>query len=374
MPIHMSVFERTHRSYGLTTHGSVIASLLERTQPKFGSGLTQIYVELVCRSPSRIGTPIEADEAVMGTLLVGLPKSRLSVKAKRYSITVLSHLAGAEPLPISTMQSFSAEDIQRRDAQYKAEHSARIADRARKLADVDAMFRVFDELVAAMVAKPPKLKSITFNWPGFVEWFTSLRAELPTTLEGVRAASAAGHAAAKSRFEAMDPWTRLEIDWSVFHPDARQLLPEPFYWTRTDDFAPHGNDEGSDVLAEMLAHARTTEFNEGAFESLARQFEHTTQIEIADADACHRTRYLDFIIAVSFGHIKLKGFCPPWLQERTLAAIEREVAALDVLIERDALGVPLSTWDGATARHRVPRRDSLKKLSAALERIPVARA
>jgi uncharacterized protein YfeS len=197
-----------------------------------------------------------------------------------------------------------------------------------------------------------------------------LKAELPTTLEGIEAAEAACHAAAKARIEAMDPWARLDIDWRAFHPDARKLLPEPFFWSGSDDFAPHGNDEGSDVFAEMRKLPRKAAFTENTFASLAGRFEHASQDEIADADDLGQTRYLDFVVAVAFGHIKLKGFCPPWLRDKALAAIKREITTLDALIERDTSGASLSTWEAATAPHRAPKRASLKRLVAALEQMP----
>lgn len=368
MPVHLSIFERTSRSYGPATHGFVFANLLERVQPEFGLALAEIQIELVCRNPSRIGTPIEAGESVMGTQIVSMPIGKLSLKAKRYTITALSPRSGAEPLPLTTkMPSFSPEDIPRQAAKLQAELAARKSDFARKIADVDAMFRVFDEVADAMVAMPPKLKPNAFDWAAFVAWFRSLKSEMPTTLEGIEAATAAGHEAAKARIKAVDPWVDLEIDWEAFHPDARQLLPEPFYWSGSDDFAPHGNDEGFDVLTEMRRRPRNAAFTEETFASLADHFEHVKR----DADDFDQTLFLDFVVAVAFGHIKLKGFCPSWLRDKALSAMKSEIATLDALIERNNSGVQLSTWEAAVAPHRTPKRDSLRKLSALLGQMPI---
>ena len=38
----------------------------------------------------------------------------------------------------------------------------------------------------------------------------------------------------------MSPWELLDIDWSDWHPDARRILDDPFYWEISDDFALHG--------------------------------------------------------------------------------------------------------------------------------------
>ena len=371
MPVHIQVFERTHRSYGSATHGFVIANLLERAQPEFGPGLVEIHVELVCRAPSRIAAPIKTDEVIMGIPVADLPTGKLSTEAKRYVLTALSRRPGDEPLRMTTgVSSFSREDFQREAAAQQAERAARKAEFARKRADVAAPPRLFDEVADALSAMPPKLKPSAFAWAAFVDWFKSLKVELPTTLEGIEAAEAAGHAAAKARIEAMDPWARLNIDWKAFHPEARKLLPEPFFWSGSDDFAPHGNDEGFDVFAEMRKHPRKVAFTEDTFASLAGHFGHASEDEIVDADDLVQTRYLDFVVAVAFGHIKLKGFCPPWLRDKALAEMRREITTLDALIERDTSGVPLSTWDAATAPHRAPKRDSLERLIAALEQVP----
>lgn len=369
MPVHMSVHERTHRSYGSATHGFVFANLLERPQPEFGPGLVEIHVELVCRAPSRIESPIETDEIIMGTQIASLPKGKFLSKSKCYAITALSRRPGTEPVPLSnSVPAFSPEDVQREATKLQSEQAARKAELSRKRADVDAMFRVFEEVVEAMVASPPKLKPIAFDWAAFVAWFASLKAELPTTPDGIEAALAAGHAAAKARFEDTDPWARLEIDWKAFHPDARKLLPEPFYWSDSDDFAPHGNDEGFDVLAEMRRLPHKANFTEETFSSLADHFDHAAG---DDAENFDQARYLDFVVAVAFGHIKLKGFCPPWLRDKTTAAIKREIVTLDAPIKRDASGVQLPTWETATAPHRVPKRETLGRLSALLERMPI---
>ena len=40
--------------------------------------------------------------------------------------------------------------------------------------------------------------------------------------------------------DAMTPWERLGIDWRDYHPDARHVLDDPFFWEQANDFAPHG--------------------------------------------------------------------------------------------------------------------------------------
>jgi len=51
--------------------------------------------------------------------------------------------------------------------------------------------------------------------------------------------------------------------------------------------------------------------------------------------------------------------------------MENEISVLEAAIERDTSAVELFMWDAATAPHRAPRRDSLKKLVAALAQMPL---
>lgn len=371
MAVHLSIFERTNRRYGQAIQGGAISHLLERAQPDFGTALLQVHIELVCRAPSLIDTPVRADEMVMGAGIGILPKNKLSLKSKRYELTVLSQRPGDDPVPMLTgAPSFSQVDFQREIAAQQAAQAERQAEFARRRADVARLSRLFDEVADVLAAHPPKIKASAFDWHGFVGWFKSLRTDLPDTLQGIEAAERSAHAAFKARIEATDPWARLDIDWRGFHPDARKLLPDPFYWSGSDDLAPHGNDEGSDVLAEMRKRPRKAEFTEDTFAALADHFEHASEGDIANWADYERTRYLDFVVAVAFGHLKLKGCCPIWLRDKALIAMRREIATLEMLIERDKSGVPLSTWDAATAPHRTPKQESLKRFTALLEHVP----
>lgn len=51
--------------------------------------------------------------------------------------------------------------------------------------------------------------------------------------------------------DAKSPWEKLDIDWSEYHPKAREVLDDPFYWDCLDDSAPHGNDTGAELLEDF---------------------------------------------------------------------------------------------------------------------------
>ncbi len=55
----------------------------------------------------------------------------------------------------------------------------------------------------------------------------------------------------RAEYAAMSPWDQLDIDWTEFHPKAREVLDDPFFWDCIDEIAPHGNDTGADLLEDF---------------------------------------------------------------------------------------------------------------------------
>ncbi|MBK9967342.1 MAG: hypothetical protein IPP07_21685 [Holophagales bacterium] len=82
-------------------------------------------------------------------------------------------------------------------------------------------------------------------------------ADVPSTEEAFRTYVAEAKARAVAAAAALSPWERLDIDWSEYHPEARTLLNDPFFWEEADDNAPHGNDTGADLLHDFRRWRRT---------------------------------------------------------------------------------------------------------------------
>ncbi|WP_193611679.1 hypothetical protein [Nocardioides lijunqiniae] len=77
-------------------------------------------------------------------------------------------------------------------------------------------------------------------------------AQLPETDEDLHTTLAPLVAERLERWAALSPWDVVDVDWSLYAPEARTLLDDPFFWDPADDEAPHGSDTGADVLAEFL--------------------------------------------------------------------------------------------------------------------------
>jgi len=117
--------------------------------------------------------------------------------------------------------------------------------------------KAYDELADKLHLLDQKIKpSDHFNVRRFHEDVGSLRAKLPQSDDDLRDLDVQLRARRRARVASMDPWERLEIDWDRFHPRARELLNDPFFWEGANDFAPHGSDTGCDVFADYRKWAR----------------------------------------------------------------------------------------------------------------------
>jgi len=126
---------------------------------------------------------------------------------------------------------------------------ARLPGRAGPLSVLEANAALLDEVIEELRACAPKLGSRDdFRLQDALEWLAGRRRALPTTSEEYFALKRQAGAAAAVTDAALDEWDRLEVDLRDFHPDARRLLDSPYFWSCVDEFAPHGNDAGADLL------------------------------------------------------------------------------------------------------------------------------
>jgi hypothetical protein len=123
-------------------------------------------------------------------------------------------------------------------------------------------------------------------------------------------------------------WADLEIDWDRFHPDARTVLNDLFFWDTANDFGPHGNDTGFDTLSIVEEwHADNLESALTADE-LAWLYEQSgIERKELDWDAYGHTTGRETAVAAAFALIKLRSACPEWLVVRIRDLIENEAAS-----------------------------------------------
>ncbi|WP_153505485.1 hypothetical protein [Cumulibacter manganitolerans] len=112
-------------------------------------------------------------------------------------------------------------------------------------------------------------------------------------------------------------WDFVDVDWEEFHPRARELLDDPFFWDPADDVAPHGNDTGADLLEEMkerLGDSDAGSFTETTLRGWGLPAEALDDdlVGLSGDEAC---------IAAAFGEIKLRGRLSRRLAAEALASV-----------------------------------------------------
>jgi uncharacterized protein YfeS len=331
MPVFYYIHVVTWRVIGGGRNTVVVENLLNRTQPDFGGSITEIAVELYKRAPSAMGRPIEAGEKIYTQDLSKLPRRRFEAKKRRYTIIAVSRLPGNEDDWTST---------------------------ADPLDDRASLEETFEDVVAVLQANPPKLKQNDFDWVRFVAWFRSLKSELPETPAAIDAAVHAGANASKARLAAMDPWARLDINWKTFHRDARKLLPDPWFWDQVDEFAPHGNDSGADVLPWLRRRKKGADFTPTLYDRLIADFDYDPAVDPDSLEDHQQQDYFDLVVGIAFAHLKLQGFCPLWLREKALATMSIEAK--------------LAMSDHAAWEHKDAKLAALERLTTALNACPTS--
>ena len=215
-----------------------------------------------------------------------------------------------------------------------------------------------DELAAFLNDQRPILaKKTGLDANLFVRTVESLRADVPATDADVETFHKA-HRELLKALEALLPWAeRLEIDWKKFHPSARTLLDDELFWSEIDEFSPHGNDTGHDLLDDLRrwrrSHATTPPLDFLAHELRKLGFDPVKQDDEIDTYTHDQAA-----IALAFGLIKLEGSCDPATRDAALAAIGRQQDPS--VAERFGWRQPTPDMDAAYA-----------KLRAVLARMPM---
>lgn len=160
---------------------------------------------------------------------------------------------------------------------------------------------------------------------------------------------------------AKGPWEKLDIDWSLFHPAARQILDDPFFWENANDCAPHGDDTGADLLEDF----RRWNKRNGIKSPLLFRNRLLADLGIAPIDwnitqpgqvlQLERDRPIPFsvcnqvAIGLAFAVVKLRANCPDDVLQPALQALQRTAISID----NSKLEAPLKEeWNQAITRMR----------------------
>ncbi|WP_298297187.1 hypothetical protein [uncultured Litoreibacter sp.] len=176
----------------------------------------------------------------------------------------------------------------------------------------------FDDVVDALTYGTGTLKpSDDFDRSSFLDFLQRQRALDRGTPDDIRRAVDMAHELQVKRWEARDPWDKLDIDWDEMHPNARDILDDPQDWSFSDDFSPHGNDTGADIFADWTVYQNLTP------EEAACEIGWGPEFDLK-SDLCWKD-WVEINLALPFAHIKKTGTCPPDLAAKARTVLRHDL-------------------------------------------------
>lgn len=299
-----SVLVQSYDSYGGHASISIIGDLLEHATKDLACGVA-IFEATVCFRTSRPPKhTLETRQTEFHAELERLPRVRWEGKKRRLSLRYESHLGLAEQVLDAGPPS-----------------------RALLLSALDELATVLKSCQRSLQRKPG------LEAGSLVAMIESLNHLVRTTdidLATFQRAHAERRRAAR---EVLPWWEQLEINWAEYHPAARELLDDPFFWSEADDFAPHGNDTGADLMRDFRTwrqHHRGSppiEFLHLALHGWGFSTDwQRASVEEWDASAELAIRTHDeAVVALAFALIKLEGSCDGAVRTVALEAISRQI-------------------------------------------------
>lgn len=192
----------------------------------------------------------------------------------------------------------------------------------------DVFAQDFDDVVDALTYGTGTLKRTDdFDLAAFLDFVGQQRDMDRGSDTDIRAQLEQASTLAWARWDAKDPWEKLDIDWDDMHPDARTILDDPQDWSNGHDFAPHGNDTGADIFADWAAYEPLTP------DQATQEIGWGSDFDLTD-DLCWKD-WVKINLALAFGHVKKSGTCPPGLAQHAQKVLKED-------LERVA---PLKSWD-----------------------------
>ncbi|MEO8584618.1 MAG: hypothetical protein ABI584_00505 [Acidobacteriota bacterium] len=187
------------------------------------------------------------------------------------------------------------------------------------------------------VLKDQKILGKRVDFPSLERALDASLGQTPATDAELQAFATRLREDARAAFAELSPWERLGINWSDYHPRARLLLDDPFFWQEADDYAPHGNDTGSDLLGAFRVWRRRNGgvpvlrflsdlLRDWGFEERVAAFSEKAPAAWTKDDEMAVTLFDEANIALAFAQIKLEAVCDSGACDAALASIGRQLS------------------------------------------------
>jgi uncharacterized protein YfeS len=288
-----SVLARTYNTYGGHSTLSLVPDLLIGNKGDFGAAVSELTVNFHFPDSGPPRPTLESMYAAFHANRLTLPKVVFRRKNDQAEIHIASELLDGKNW-----------------------------DSSRGLS-LPLLKAAAAETVAALPLLGKRLNAKDdFDLARFLALCNEAQSRLPSSQEELATFAEERKKQTAARYAAMSPWERLGIDWRDYHPDARKVLDDPFYWESVNDFAPNGNDTGADLLASYRKwHRRNPSGDPIAFyQQLLRRW----GITVEPSNEIDQSAMDEAAVALAFAEFKIRADCRPAVAALARAAIVRQ--------------------------------------------------
>ena len=294
-----------------------IGAFLEDGAPDFGPAPTRLMITARFRSVrDYFGMPGLLD--AYHERLTKLPKVKVLNKGKLVEIEYLSNVCMGDDFegPPSEMGNtpFGLEQLAKAEAEHGPHPPARPYD-------AELLRQFCAELLEMLPCFRKRLAKIEkFDFDRFLEWAAFRFKDLPNSDDSLKQYADAWLEKLNTSPRS-ECWDDLLIDWSKYHPRAREVLDDLFYWDCVNELAPHGNDEGADLLKhfERWRKRNKTGDSKKFLERLMQDWGMGVTAEDALEDV-----YEPSVIGLAFAHLKVDAACPSWVRDEALQILLKQ--------------------------------------------------
>lgn len=326
--LEFQLITQAYDEYGYDQTLSLIPDFILTDAPMFGSAIRELTVNFHFRTSAPPRKTLEKAYAEFHANMLRLPKAVFTRSREKIQIDIASNLIVIDP----------------------TDWRQRIARRTMSV----SLFRAgFGELVSALSILRSKITTKDdFRLDAFLDHCQQRESSLPSTDEGlVMLGKQLDERRAAIRV-AMSPWEILDVEWRDFHPEARNILDDPFFWKGSDDFSPHGNDTGADLLAAYRSWLKQHK-NDDPLDFYHR-LTSRWGFDLDTTDPIFRSALDEAAVAIAFAELKLRGACRPSAAKLAVQALEHQ--------RQDALAA--TDWP-----HREDRLRRLNQLEAKIKAV-----
>lgn len=300
---------RTYNSYGGHSTLSLLAPFFHRDLPDFGPALQEIGFTFTFAHPGppnrSLGNLFETFHEGLGKL----PKVAFHRSRESASIDILSTLMNGADL-------------------------GRFGELR-----LDWFKAGAEEMVAALELLRPRFRSSDhFDFGSFLHHCRGRVDLIPSTQVDFELLAKELELWEKQQRDSQSPWEKLGIDFRDFHPRSREILDDPFFWDCVDDFSPHGNDTGADLLEDYRSWLQKDPDGDPLhfLDRLLESWGLEGDALVSDQAA----------IALAFAELKIRGSSSTPVIRKALNAIQNQLKAVPTQND-DPISVE---WTGALRR------------------------